>query len=188
MAVCWYASRTLLNPHMGLGPGTFTPLHFDLSPALNLLTWVHDYGQVGATWFLFAPSVLADLCCVLGGPSVPGGSRFRALHDRNVELTDAVLRSITASGIVYTRIEQRLGHGVVVPAGWGHFVVNRQACIKVAVDFVPLEGLSTCFDIAADARLLPRGHVNRVDTLCLPGVLWGAFESLESWDSWNTFV
>ncbi|GAA5852642.1 hypothetical protein JCM9279_004941 [Rhodotorula babjevae] len=55
-------------------------------------------------------------------------------HQRRIDTVD--LYDLAEAGVAVRYAVQALGDRVVIPAGCLHFVVNVDACVKVAADFV----------------------------------------------------
>lgn len=89
-------------------------------------------GDILATWLCTSPTATARALEALqrhGGPSCVGENSCPP----SVDQMNAIAQELGADAIIH---HQRHGTVVCVLPGWGHTVINRRPCVKVAVDLV----------------------------------------------------
>jgi len=89
-------------------------------------------GAILATWLCTSPTATARALEALrrhGGPSCVGEDS----SPPSVEQMHAIAQELGSDAVL---LHQRHGDVVCVLPGWGHTVINRRPCIKVAVDLV----------------------------------------------------
>nr|VWO97863.1 Zn(2)-C6 fungal-type domain-containing protein [Ganoderma boninense] len=152
-----------------------TPLHVDVTSAINLLVHVEpddveEPSEVGATWEIFravdAPLIRAYLRRK-GHPSTD------PIHAQDTYLTEDMLLELAQEHVKPFRISQALGEAVFIPAGCPHQVSNRRACIKIACDFLCVEGVEASNAVSAEFR-----EIHREDVLQLDAMLWYSWQSV----------
>ncbi|RPD72399.1 hypothetical protein L226DRAFT_546935 [Lentinus tigrinus ALCF2SS1-7] len=155
-----------------------TRLHLDIASAINMLPWMSssDPSAVGAEWYIFDPNDLKPLRAYLHskrGVEHASEEAEDPIHAQQTFVNEGMLAELASHGVRPYKIEQRLGDAVFIPAGAAHQVSNVQACIKVACDFLSIEGILESSNIVQDFRRdkLP-------DILQLDIVLWDAWASL----------
>ncbi|RPD53957.1 hypothetical protein L227DRAFT_589116 [Lentinus tigrinus ALCF2SS1-6] len=158
-----------------------TRLHLDVASAVNLLPWTSsgNPSEPGAEWYIFDPSDLKPLRGYLHSKrSSTGVGRASEeaedpIHVQQTFINEVMLAELASHGVRPYKIQQHPGDAVFIPAGAAHQVSNVQACIKVACDFLNIEGILESSHIVQDFRWdrLP-------DVLQLDIVLWDAWASL----------
>ncbi|EIW59762.1 uncharacterized protein TRAVEDRAFT_122399 [Trametes versicolor FP-101664 SS1] len=152
-----------------------TPLHLDVTSAVNLLVYVHGSppGVPGALWHIFPAHVTPKLRSYLR--EVTGDSSPRdPIHAQTTYLTRSMRDDLIARGIEFFEIFQKLGDAVFIPAGCAHQVSNLRPCIKIACDFVCVEGIPASLTITQEFRAEPRE-----DILNMEAMLWHAWRSVD---------
>ncbi|RDX51828.1 hypothetical protein OH76DRAFT_1346367 [Lentinus brumalis] len=155
-----------------------TRLHLDATCAVNLLSWTSssDPDTTGAEWDIFAPEDLPALRGYLRAKCAKPDAQKGAMdpvHAQQTYLTAEMLHELRAINVRPYKIKQRLGDAVFIPAGAAHQVSNCQPCIKVACDFLCIEGIAESVKVAADFR-----KYDLTDVMQLEIVLWDAWDSL----------
>ncbi|RPD78442.1 hypothetical protein L226DRAFT_457378 [Lentinus tigrinus ALCF2SS1-7] len=152
-----------------------TRLHLDVASAVNMLPWTSSGNpdETGAEWYIFDPSDLGPLRVYLRTKHGADDQDADPIHAQQTFVDEDMLAELALHGIRPYKIEQRLGDVVFIPAGAAHQVSNVQACIKVACDFLGIDGILESSNIVQDFRRdkLP-------DVLQLNVVLWDAWASL----------
>ncbi|KAI0695261.1 hypothetical protein C8T65DRAFT_584462 [Cerioporus squamosus] len=199
---CWNGFRNLIA-HYGIPPGKIaslrpdvgpkayiatpdlpqegsTRLHLDITCAVNILPWTSsgDSEATGAEWYIFDPRDLAQLraylqsrCCSRAGND---SERIKdPIHAQLTFIDDEILSDLSTLGVRPYKIRQRLGDAVFIPAGAAHQVSNVQSCIKIACDFLCIEGIPESSKVVQDFR-----RERLPDILQLNIVLWDAWVSL----------
>ncbi|KAI1783901.1 hypothetical protein LXA43DRAFT_976943 [Ganoderma leucocontextum] len=141
-----------------------TPLHLDATSAVNLL--VH----VGAMWDIFPAAHAQTIREYLRRREHTSAD---PIHAQDTYLTEAMLAELALQGVRPFRIYQALGEAVFIPAGCPHQVSNRRACIKIACDFLCVEGVAASRSISAEFRA-----IHREDVLQLDAMLWHSWLSM----------
>ncbi|RPD53490.1 hypothetical protein L227DRAFT_490016, partial [Lentinus tigrinus ALCF2SS1-6] len=155
-----------------------TRLHLDVASAVNILPWTSsgDPSLTGAEWYIFDPDDLKPLRAYLRSKrhaDYDSQGTEDPIHAQQTFLDERMLEELSLLGVRPYKIEQCLGDAVFIPAGAAHQVSNVQACIKVACDFLSIDGVLQSRNIVQDFRRdkLP-------DVLQLDVVLWDTWSSL----------
>ncbi|KAI0689579.1 hypothetical protein C8T65DRAFT_588533 [Cerioporus squamosus] len=151
-----------------------TRLHIDVTCAINILAWASGDPELpAAEWLVFEPHDLEGLRAYLCSKRSPDEALGDPVHAQQTYVNEAMLIDLRALGIRPYKIRQRLGDAVFIPAGAAHQVSNVQACIKVACDFLCVEGVVESAKVSADFRRERMSEVLPFET-----VLWDAWNSL----------
>ncbi|RDX40198.1 hypothetical protein OH76DRAFT_1366565 [Lentinus brumalis] len=152
-----------------------TRLHIDVTCAVNILAWCasEDPNLPAAEWLVFEPKDLEELRRYLRSKQNPDEPPRDPIHSQQIYVTEAMAAELHTRGIRPYQITQRLGDAVFIPAGAAHQVSNVQACIKVACDFLSVEGVVESAKVSADFRREKMPEVLPFET-----VLWDAWSSL----------
>lgn len=188
-----YGHPDNLSAPGGVG-NSCTRLHCDMSDAVNILIDIGGVKEtaksaadaaggakmvagigldVGAVWYIWRQdqrqalsSFLRARAASYRAPLPPSAvDDAHAIHDQTYFIHDSHLSELRAAGLAPWIIHQRLGDGIMVPAGCPHQVRNVRSCIKVAVDFVSPENVGQYLALCAEYRRLPEGHRAREDKL-----------------------
>ncbi|KAI0643029.1 hypothetical protein C8Q79DRAFT_1002795 [Trametes meyenii] len=153
----------------GLGS---TALHLDITSAVNILVYASDGDPPGSIWHIFLASDLERLRGYLR--SLPGGQAHTdPIQAQTTYLTPGMLRELCLLGVKPFEVHQRYGEAIFIPAGCAHQVSNTSACIKIACDFLCVEGI---YHSARVSEEIFRGR--QEDLLGLESMLWHAWVSL----------
>ncbi|KAI0709976.1 hypothetical protein C8Q76DRAFT_569720, partial [Earliella scabrosa] len=149
------------------GRGT-TLLHKDVSSAVNILTFSSNptQGAPGARWLIFRPEDSSDLCGYLK-MKLQLADNVHPIHSQKCFVTDDMLPELASCGIRPYIIQQRVGDAIFIPAGAAHQVSNLASCIKVACDFLCIEGLSASMEVAADFRRIKQEDLLQIDAMLI---------------------
>ncbi|KAI0363036.1 hypothetical protein BV20DRAFT_1040111 [Pilatotrama ljubarskyi] len=150
-----------------------TPLHLDVTSAVNILVYVHGshLDQPGALWHIFPATETAKLREYLR--EVLGGSLGDPIHARKTYINHSMREDLSRRGVRYYEIYQKLGDTIFIPAGCAHQVSNIQSCIKIACDFVCMEGIPASMTITQELR-----QERQDDILNVEAMLWHAWQSI----------
>lgn len=123
--------------------------------------------KAGAIWKIFHPNDLSRLrdCIIewkrLNGEKVDGD----VIHNQDVVVTAELQIFLAERGVNCYLFVQCEGDVVFVPSGSAHQVQNLNSCIKIAEDFVALEGVEYVVKISNDLRRLKHGNdLIKIDT------------------------
>ncbi|KAI0650954.1 hypothetical protein C8Q79DRAFT_998671 [Trametes meyenii] len=150
-----------------------TPLHLDVTSAVNILVYASDGKPSGALWHIFLPEDLDALREYLRSLS-QDTPHMDLIQARTVYLTPSMLDDLALRGIRPFRVQQQCGEAIFIPAGCAHQVSNSSACIKIACDFLCVEG------IRLSAQVAEQFHQSRQENILeLDSMLWHAWISLQ---------
>ncbi|KAI0667787.1 hypothetical protein C8Q78DRAFT_981528 [Trametes maxima] len=149
-----------------------TCLHLDATSAVNILVYTSDEDSPGALWHIFRAEDTDVLRRYLR--SLPVGKAFDdPIHARSIYLTPQMLSELEVQGVRPFAVQQRFGEAIFIPAGCAHQVSNTSACIKVACDFLCVEGIVHSMKMAEEFR-----KIHHEDVLGMDLLLWHAWISL----------
>ncbi|KAI1785997.1 hypothetical protein LXA43DRAFT_898773 [Ganoderma leucocontextum] len=150
-----------------------TALHLDATSAVNILVHVEPDGseEDGALWHIFSTDDTPNLREYL---RQTGNTSPDPIHAQSTYLTDPMLANLwTQYRIKPYRIVQRYGDAVFIPAGCPHQVSNRCGCIKIACDFLCVEGVAATRTVSAEFQALRHEDILQLDVM-----LWHCWSSL----------
>ena len=199
---CAYGELDGVGAGGAVARGT-TPIHLDMSDAVNVLVYVEGAAgdaaaaeavvsgrrvgpSDGAVWHIFSQAESRALPAAVAKLVGPSGKRPAAvqrvgaevgsmLFDGSIYLDDELLELLAQqAGLVPFVVVQAVGDAVVVPAGCAHQVRNLRSSIKVAADFVAPEHVEQCLWLTSQIRDLPAHHHRHVDVLAVRTILFHA--------------
>ncbi|KAI1784034.1 hypothetical protein LXA43DRAFT_902412 [Ganoderma leucocontextum] len=150
-----------------------TPLHLDVTSAINILVHVEPNGSGGdgALWHIFSAQDASNLREYL---RQLGNTSPDPIHAQTTYLTDPMLADLWMQyGTRPYRVEQRYGDAVFIPAGCPHQVSNRSSCIKIACDFLCAEGVAASRIVSTEFQALGREDILQLDVM-----IWHCWSSL----------
>ncbi len=179
-----------------------TALHIDVTSAVNILTYsrpsASQPNSSGAMWHIFLAKDTPALRDYLRGRN-PGGPHD-PIHAQQTYVTKAMLSELASRNLKPFVIEQQVGDAVFIPAGCAHQVgsplshcgnhtddystalthnrsfsqvSNNAACIKIAMDFLCVEGIQASASVTEDFR-----SIRVPDILQLEAMMWHAYVSI----------
>lgn len=125
-------------------------------------------GKAGAIWKIFHPSDTLRLREAIMAWKRAKGEKFDGdvIHNQDVVVTPDLMSFLKDRGVHCHVFVQCEGEAVFVPCGAAHQVQNLNSCVKIAEDFVAVEGIEHVVNISNDLRRLKRGNdLIRVDTV-----------------------
>ncbi|KAF8869472.1 hypothetical protein BD779DRAFT_1457360 [Infundibulicybe gibba] len=148
-----------------------TRLHMDVTSAVNILVYDSKYGtptndEGGATWHIFRPEDSGAICNYIRS-KFPNADSPNPIHAQETYLDKGMIEELLSLGVRPFRIHQRCGDAVFIPAGAAHQAIlliicqvsNLSSCIKIACDFLCLEGIPACSQVTNELRILAREDI-----------------------------
>ncbi|EKM49456.1 uncharacterized protein PHACADRAFT_201718 [Phanerochaete carnosa HHB-10118-sp] len=156
-----------------------TKLHKDMCAAVNLMLLCSPDPQTndqGAVWHIFMASDSETVSQYLHEKNPGSNQHLDPAHSCRLFLTDSMLAELYKQHQVRPfRVVQRTGDAVIIPPGCLHQVSNLGPCVKVAMDFLGIEGLDQTLQVNREFR---REGIN--SSLQPMAMLWYAWQSLSN--------
>ncbi|KAI0715211.1 hypothetical protein C8Q76DRAFT_617899, partial [Earliella scabrosa] len=156
-----------------------TRLHLDVTSAVNILAYTETGPETmsedsGALWHIFPVEETTRLREYLRSKlKYAVDDSEDPIHAQGTYLTKAMRAELHVLGVHFYEIVQQVGQAVFIPAGCAHQVSNLRPCIKVACDFVCLEGLLASMTIVEEFRREKKENI-----LQLEAMMWHAWTSV----------
>nr|KAJ3418696.1 putative JmjC domain-containing histone demethylation protein 2C [Polyrhizophydium stewartii] len=176
--------------HDGPGSAGTTPLHLDMTDAVNLMlrssapsgghaSVGDDSERAGALWHIFDPASAPLLRAFITKVAAERGLRVDdSIHDQRWYLDrDLLARLASEHGVLPWRVLQRPGDAIFIPAGCPHQVCNLQDCIKIAMDFVSPHNIDQSLRLTDEFRRLSSTHQRKSDLLHPKSIIYYAWRS-----------
>ncbi|VDD89389.1 unnamed protein product [Enterobius vermicularis] len=116
--------------------------------------------KAGALWKVFKPDDTLLLRNSIVDWKRQNGEKFDGdvIHNQDVVITPEFQSFLKQRGVSCYQFIQCEGDVVFVPSGSAHQVQNLNSCIKIAEDFVAVEGVEYVVKISDDLRRLKHGN------------------------------
>lgn len=149
-----------------------TCLHKDMTDAVNLNT----FSERGALWHIFVPSDSDKIRLYLKQHPAYKSEYGDPIHAQKIYLTSSDLAKLAEQQVIPFEIHQAQGDMVVIPAGCAHQVSNVSSSIKIAVDYVSVEGVP---ESEIMTKELQQERIE--DVLQLRAMIWHTWHSLANY-------